>query len=89
MTRPSLGGEEIDRINSQAALMLMTREVWKGRGKYDARPGRTPLETLEENILTIWTRKGETGNVAKLNEDLNSAVLMATSGARVPWTTLP
>ena len=52
--------------------------------KYEARPGRTPHETLEENILTILdAAKAETGNVAKkeLGDD-NSAVLMATSGAR-------
>ena len=52
--------------------------------KYEARPGRTPLETLEENILTILDEgKAKTGTVAKehLGQD-NSAVLMATSGAR-------
>jgi len=77
---------EIDRINSEASAKVDSelQKFGKDGRKYDPRPGRTPLETLEENILTILDEaKGETGNVAKaLLGDNNSAVLMATSGAR-------
>ncbi len=78
--------EEIDKIN-KAASDKVDEELKKfgndGR-KYETRPGRTPLETLEENILAILDEgKAETGNVAKsLLGENNSAVLMATSGAR-------
>ena len=52
--------------------------------KYETRPGRTPLETLEENILQILDQcKAETGNIAKEHlADDNPAVMMAVSGAR-------
>jgi len=52
--------------------------------KYETRPGRTPLETLEENILQILDQcKAETGTVAKEHlADNNPAVMMAVSGAR-------
>ncbi|MBN17784.1 MAG: DNA-directed RNA polymerase subunit A' [Euryarchaeota archaeon] len=52
--------------------------------KYETRPGRTPLETLEENILQILDQcKAETGTVAKEHlADHNPAVMMAVSGAR-------
>tara|TARA_B100000287_G_scaffold435334_1_gene503138 strand:- start:908 stop:4003 length:3096 start_codon:yes stop_codon:yes gene_type:complete len=83
---PPEAKEEIDRINSEASTKVDSEldKFGKDGRKYDPRPGRTPLETLEENILTILDEaKAETGNVAKslLGED-NSAVLMATSGAR-------
>ena len=78
--------EEIASINVRASEDVDT-ELAKfgidGR-KYETRPGRTPLETLEENILQLLdSAKGESGNVAKsyLGDD-NSAVIMATSGAR-------
>ena len=54
------------------------------KSSYNARPGRTVLETLEENILQILDEcKAETGTVAKnhLSDD-NPAVMMAVSGAR-------
>jgi len=78
--------DEIDNINKLASEKV-DEELKKfgndGR-RYETRPGRTPLETLEENILTILDEgKSETGNVAKsLLGENNSAVLMATSGAR-------
>ena len=83
---PPEAKEEIDRINSEASTKVDSEleKFGKDGRKYDPRPGRTPLETLEENILTILDEaKAETGKVAKslLGED-NSAVLMATSGAR-------
>ena len=78
--------EEIASINVRASEDVDT-ELAKfgidGR-KYETRPGRTPIETLEENILQLLdSAKGESGNVAKsyLGDD-NSAVIMATSGAR-------
>ena len=83
---PPEAKEEIVRINSEASASVDSEleKFGKDGRKYEARPGRTPHETLEENILTILdAAKAETGNVAKaqLGDD-NSAVLMATSGAR-------
>jgi len=57
-----------------------------GRG-YEVRPGRTPKETLEENIMVILDMgKQAAGEVAKneLNQEgtTNAAVGMAISGAR-------
>ena len=87
---PPEAKEEIVRINSEASASVDSEleKFGKDGRKYEARPGRTPHETLEENILTILdAAKAETGNVAKaqLGDD-NSAVLMATSGARAQWT---
>ncbi len=78
--------KEIAEINRAASAKVDSEleKFGKDGKKYESRPGRTPLETLEENILTLLDEgKSETGNVAKslLGED-NSAVLMATSGAR-------
>jgi DNA-directed RNA polymerase beta' subunit len=83
---PPEAKDEISRINLAASNKVDIELEKFGRDgkKYETRPGRTPLETLEENILTILDEgKAETGNVAKsmLGAD-NSAVLMATSGAR-------
>ena len=67
----------------QAALDKFGKE---GRG-YETRPGRTPRETLEEDIMVILDQgKQEAGDVAK-NElaqsgSTNAAVNMAISGAR-------
>jgi DNA-directed RNA polymerase beta' subunit len=57
-----------------------------GKG-YEARPGRTPRETLEENIMQMLDKgKQEAGDIAKdeLNKSgsTNAAVNMAISGAR-------
>ena len=80
--------EEIENHNgstcrSQAELDKFGKD---GRG-YEARPGRTPKETLEENIMVILDLgKQAAGDVAKeeLNQSGNSnaAVGMAISGAR-------
>ena len=78
--------KEISEINVRASDEVdaeLAKFGKNGRG-YETRPGRTPIETLEENILQILdSAKAESGNVAKsyLGED-NSAVIMATSGAR-------
>ena len=78
--------QEISEINVRASDEVdaeLAKFGKNGRG-YETRPGRTPIETLEENILQILdSAKAESGNVAKsyLGED-NSAVIMATSGAR-------
>ena len=78
--------KEISEINARASDEVdaeLAKFGKNGRG-YETRPGRTPLETLEENILQILdSAKAESGNVAKsyLGGD-NSAVIMATSGAR-------
>ena len=78
--------KEISEINVRASEEVdaeLNKFGKNGRG-YETRPGRTPIETLEENILQILdSAKAESGNVAKsyLGED-NSAVIMATSGAR-------
>jgi DNA-directed RNA polymerase subunit A' len=52
--------------------------------KYEARPGRTPQETLEEDIMQILDQsRSRTGEIARehLASD-NAAVMMAVSGAR-------
>ena len=80
---------EIEEINAEARELV--REEMKSFGKdgrnYEARPGRTALETLEENILIILdTQKGKTGDIARKNllasGNQNAAVSMAVSGAR-------
>ena len=78
--------QEISGINARASdeVDAELAKFGKDGRRYETRPGRTPLETLEENILQILdSAKAESGNVAKsyLGED-NSAVIMATSGAR-------
>jgi len=83
---PPEAKKAIQDYNIDASLKVDAEleKFGKDGRKYEARPGRTPLETLEENILTILDEgKAQTGNVAKehLGQD-NSAVLMATSGAR-------
>lgn len=83
---PPVAHEEIMRINQQACDDVEERlQAFgkSGRG-YEARPGRTPLETLEEDIMMILdTSRSETGEIAKnhLASD-NAAVMMAVSGAR-------
>ncbi|MCP2502949.1 MAG: hypothetical protein NLN66_02705 [Candidatus Thalassarchaeaceae archaeon] len=74
---------EINRIASDNVNLELEKFGKDGR-RYETRPGRTAEETLEENILNILdSGKAESGKVAKefLGDD-NSAVLMATSGAR-------
>ena len=83
---PPEAKKAIQKYNLDASERVDEELVKFGKDgrKYEARPGRTPLETLEENILTILDEgKAKTGTVAKehLGQD-NSAVLMATSGAR-------
>jgi DNA-directed RNA polymerase subunit A' len=83
---PPEAKSKIEDINKEASdnVDLELSKYGKDGKKYEARPGRTPQETLEENILQILdTGKSDAGNVAKeyLGED-NAAVLMATSGAR-------
>ena len=80
---------EIERHNAEARAEVRA-ELDKfgkdGRG-YETRPGRTPKETLEENIMVILDQgKQAAGDVAKeeLNHpgNSNAAVGMAISGAR-------
>jgi DNA-directed RNA polymerase beta' subunit len=70
------------RAEVQEALDLFGKD---GK-KYEARPGRTPLQTLEEDIMVILDLgKQAAGDVAKdeLNMSTdNAAVGMAISGAR-------
>jgi len=83
---PPQAKAEIVEINSRASEDVDAELLKFGKDgrRYETRPGRTPIETLEENILQLLdSAKSESGNVAKsyLGED-NSAVIMATSGAR-------
>ena len=83
---PLAARERIAEINREAsdAVDAELTKFGKDGKKYETRPGRTPLETLEENILQILDQsKAESGNVAKdhLASD-NPAVMMAVSGAR-------
>ncbi len=80
---------EIERHNAEAREFVQV-ELQKfgkdGRG-YETRPGRTPKETLEENIMVLLDLgKQRAGDVAKdeLNASgsANAAVSMAISGAR-------
>jgi DNA-directed RNA polymerase subunit A' len=77
---------EIAEINRRASdeVDAELAKFGKDGRRYEARPGRTPLETLEENILQILDQgKAESGEVAKAHlPDDNPAVLMAVSGAR-------
>jgi DNA-directed RNA polymerase beta' subunit len=80
--------DEISRINI-GLFEEVDNEIWKfgkdGLG-YEVRPGRTPKETLEENIMAILDYgKQITGDLAKEDlryNDSNFAVDMALSGAR-------
>ncbi len=81
--------KEIVEINAEAHDLVRQEMVAFGKDgrRYEARPGRTPQETLEENILIILdTQKGKTGDVARKNllasGNQNAAVSMAVSGAR-------
>ena len=83
---PPAARSEISDINS-VAIDAVNQELESfgktGKG-YEARPGRTPLETLEENIMQILDKsRSRTGEIAKehLAAD-NAAVMMAVSGAR-------
>ena len=83
---PPEAKEEISKINQRGsdAVDVELEKFGKDGRRYETRPGRTPLETLEENILMILDEaKTESGNVAKsfLGSD-NVTVMMATSGAR-------
>ena len=77
---------EIAQINERASKEVdeELEKFGKDGRRYETRPGRTPIETLEENILQILDKgKAESGEVAKehLGSD-NPAVMMAVSGAR-------
>ena len=81
--------ESIKNANIEAGVLVQSaldKFGKDGRG-YETRPGRTPRETLEEDIMVILDQgKQEAGDVAK-NElaqsgSTNAAVNMAISGAR-------
>ena len=83
---PLSAKERIAEINALASeeVDAELEKFGKDGRRYESRPGRTPLETLEENILGILDRgKADSGEVAKdhLGSD-NPAVMMAVSGAR-------
>ena len=83
---PPEAKDEIVQINERASQEVdeELEKFGKDGRRYETRPGRTPLETLEENILQILDKgKAESGEVAKdhLGSD-NPAVMMAVSGAR-------
>ena len=81
--------QSIKNANIEAGVLVqlaLDKFGKDGRG-YETRPGRTPRETLEEDIMVILDQgKQEAGDVAK-NElaqsgSTNAAVNMAISGAR-------
>jgi len=79
----------INAANENASQQVNAElEMFGNNGKgYETRPGRTPRETLEENIMQMLDKgKQEAGDVAKdaLNQSgsTNAAVNMAISGAR-------
>jgi DNA-directed RNA polymerase beta' subunit len=83
---PAAATEAIAQRNAEAsdAVDAELEKFGADGRKYETRPGRTPLETLEENILQILDQcKAETGTLAKDHlADDNPAVMMAVSGAR-------
>tara|TARA_B110000444_G_scaffold255385_1_gene289634 strand:- start:875 stop:4078 length:3204 start_codon:yes stop_codon:yes gene_type:complete len=81
--------QSIRDANTEAGVLVqaaLDKFGTSGKG-YETRPGRTPRETLEEDIMVILDQgKQEAGDVAK-NElaqsgSTNAAVNMAISGAR-------
>jgi len=81
--------QSIRDANSEAGVLVqaaLDKFGKEGKG-YETRPGRTPRETLEEDIMVILDEgKQQAGDVAK-NElaqsgSTNAAVNMAISGAR-------
>ena len=87
-----LSDEAVSAINAanskaQGEVNAELEKFGKNGKGYEARPGRTPRETLEENIMQMLDKgKQEAGDAAKdeLNESgsTNAAVNMAISGAR-------
>ena len=80
---------DIEKANADARSLVEDELAAFGKdGKgYEARPGRTPRETLEENIMVMLDEgKQKAGDIAKdeLNQSgsTNAAVNMAISGAR-------
>ena len=81
--------EAIEQANADARKLVEEELAAFGKdGKgYETRPGRTPRETLEENIMVMLDEgKQKAGDIAKdeLNQSgsTNAAVNMAISGAR-------
>ncbi|DAC52769.1 MAG TPA: DNA-directed RNA polymerase subunit A' [Candidatus Poseidoniaceae archaeon] len=79
----------IEKANADARKLVEDElEAFGKDGKgYETRPGRTPRETLEENIMVMLDEgKQKAGDIAKdeLNQSgsTNAAVNMAISGAR-------
>ena len=79
----------IEKANADARKLVEEELATFGKdGKgYETRPGRTPRETLEENIMVMLDEgKQKAGDIAKdeLNQSgsTNAAVNMAISGAR-------
>jgi DNA-directed RNA polymerase subunit A' len=81
--------DAIEKANADARTLVEEELAAFGKdGKgYETRPGRTPRETLEENIMVMLDEgKQKAGDIAKdeLNQSgsTNAAVNMAISGAR-------
>ena len=81
--------QSIRNANTEAGVLVqdaLDKFGKEGKG-YETRPGRTPRETLEEDIMVILDQgKQEAGDVAKdelaQSGSTNAAVNMAISGAR-------
>ncbi len=81
--------QAIRNANTEAGVLVqgaLDKFGKEGKG-YETRPGRTPRETLEEDIMVILDQgKQEAGDVAKdelaQSGSTNAAVNMAISGAR-------
>ncbi|MBT4920251.1 MAG: hypothetical protein HON10_02530, partial [Euryarchaeota archaeon] len=81
--------EAIEKANADARTLVEEELAAFGKdgNGYETRPGRTPRETLEENIMVMLDEgKQKSGDIAKdeLNQSgsTNAAVNMAISGAR-------
>ena len=87
LTADALAGIEKANEGARAEVRDELEKFGKNGKGYETRPGRTPRETLEENIMMILDQgKQAAGDIAKdeLNQSgsTNAAVNMAISGAR-------
>jgi len=87
LSATALDGIERANEGARAEVREELEKFGKNGKGYETRPGRTPRETLEENIMMILDQgKQAAGDIAKdeLNQSgsTNAAVNMAISGAR-------
>ena len=97
LTTKNLSTEAIAAINSanesaQEEVNQALERFGKDGKKYESRPGRTPRETLEEDIMQLLDKGATSGDIAK--DELNKSRFQPTLRSTwpfpvpvVPWTT--